>query len=231
MAAGMLQSMAPSLRVGRTLSKHVPLKVTWTWRMREFCSRIDVRQSWNSLTGSQKQAWQVLGVEGAQMWKRLSQPDDESVKLLKLKRFDNLTAAQQAAVIHGLRLDVAAWDAFVENRKSQQLEIAQEHAELAESGRDVARSGLADSLLSSAWSITKRYGPALGAVLSDAGKGTMGRTSRGSGGAVAAVAAVAGQLLEMLPWIVDLREGQVQVEELETVNFLGLPKFDSWDAA
>ena len=65
--------------------------------------------------------------------------------MLKLKRFDKLTAAQQAAVMHGLDLDVATWDAFVEKRKSQ-LEIAQGHTELA--SRGVVRSGLADSLLS-----------------------------------------------------------------------------------
>ena len=78
--------------------------------------------------------------------KRLSQPD-ESVKVLKLKRFDKLTAAQQAAVIHGLDLDVATWDAFVEKRKSQLESAPLGHTELAES-RDVARSGLADSILS-----------------------------------------------------------------------------------
>ena len=56
----------------------------------------------------------------------------------------------------------------------------------------------------SAWSITKHYGPALGAVLSDA-KVTTGRMPRSG---AAALAAVAGQLLEMLPWMVDFREGQ-----------------------
>ena len=67
--------------------------------------------------------------------------------MLKLKRFDKLTAAQQAAVIHGLDLDVATWDAFVEKRQSQLESVPLGHTELAES-RDAARSGLADSLLS-----------------------------------------------------------------------------------
>jgi len=62
------------LRVGRTLGKHLPKVTGNCWKMRTFsaassdASRIDVRQSWNSLTGSQKQAWNVLGVEGATMW-------------------------------------------------------------------------------------------------------------------------------------------------------------------
>ena len=54
----------------------------------------------------------------------------------------------------------------------------------------------------STWSITKRYGPALGSLLVDA------KIPTKSGGAAMAVAAVAGQLMEMLPWMVDLREGQ-----------------------
>ena len=53
----------------------------------------------------------------------------------------------------------------------------------------------------STWSITKRYGPALGSLLVDA------KIPTKSGGAAMAVAAVA-QLMEMLPWMVDLREGQ-----------------------
>ena len=170
--------------------------------MREFSTKIDVRQSWTSLTASQKHAWNVLGVEGATMWnhgswgavwgcnfnglheiiyciffcivirlflrtwadvkhvesdndcsdmlrprKGLSHPD-RSVKVPKFKRFDKLTAAQQAAVRHGLDLDVATWDAWAVGECKSQLDSAPVgHAELVES-RDVARSGLADWLLS-----------------------------------------------------------------------------------
>ena len=79
--------------------------------------------------------------------KGLSHPD-RSVKVPKFKRFDKLTAAQQAAVRHGLDLDVATWDAWAVGECKSQLDSAPVgHAELVES-RDVARSGLADWLLS-----------------------------------------------------------------------------------
>ena len=57
------------------------------------------------------------------------------------------------------------------------------------------------SLLGGAWSLAQRYGPALGSLL---------------GSARHPVAQAAAQALQLLPSLVDLNEGPVEVTELET---------------
>ena len=184
-------------------------------------------------TGQMRLSVGPLVFSPALLRKRLSD-HDQHVKV-QLKRFEDLSSAQQAAVVHGLRLDVASWDALI--HRSSKLDISKEgrRTEVVEKGND-GPSGLADSIIShlvfrnvfiifsqkhsktrlpepkndagGAWKVTKRYGPALGALLSDVrgGKGSL-------------VASVAGQLLEMLPWMVDSKEGPVQVDDLETVTW------------
>eukprot|EP00434_Breviolum_minutum_P000218 symbB.v1.2.000181.t1/scaffold9.1/size550961/37 len=191
-----------------------PQLAGWNVLIRHSSSNIEVHRPWSSLSTSHQQAWQALGVKDENAWKVLSQKScGNGTGTLKLKEFQKLPTAQQAAILHGLGADVATWDAFVKTYESQQLEISEPHKpELVKEDKVLKPAGMADSLISSAWHFTKKYGPALGSVLKDAGN--PGR-ARGS-----LLAMSVGQLLEMLPWMVDMREGPVLVDALETVLYL-----------
>ena len=67
---------------------------------------------------------------------------------LKLKEFEKLPTAQQAAVLHGLGVDVETWDAFVKTCESQQLEIAEPHKPEVVEEKILKPAGMADSLIS-----------------------------------------------------------------------------------
>lgn len=68
---------------------------------------------------------------------------------LKLKEFEKLPTAQQAAILHGLGVDVATWDAFVKTYESQQLEISEPHEpQLVKEDKVLKPAGMADSLIS-----------------------------------------------------------------------------------
>ncbi|CAJ1393657.1 unnamed protein product [Effrenium voratum] len=161
---------------------------------------INLQSSWDSLPSSERDAWQVLELDET-AWKRLQSGSTP------LRRFEHLTSAQQAAVLYGLRADASEWNALVE--RSPEAEERQVAAVPARS------SGLVDSIIGGAWHLTKRYGPALGALLAS----DVARTpSRRSNAPLAAH--VVGQLLQQLPWALDLREGPVTVDGLETVLYL-----------
>ncbi|CAJ1352454.1 unnamed protein product [Effrenium voratum] len=161
---------------------------------------INLQSSWDSLPSSERDAWQVLELDET-AWKRLQSGSTP------LRRFEHLTSAQQAAVLYGLRADASEWNSLVE--RSPEAEERQVAAVPARS------SGLVDSIIGGAWHLTKRYGPALGALLAS----DVARTpSRRSNAPLAAH--VVGQLLQQLPWALDLREGPVTVDGLETVLYL-----------
>ena len=68
---------------------------------------------------------------------------------LKLKEFEKLPTAQQAAILHGLGVDVATWDAFVKTYHPQQLEISEPHKpQLVKEDKVLKPAGMADSLIS-----------------------------------------------------------------------------------
>eukprot|EP00913_Durusdinium_trenchii_P000149 g134.t1 len=147
-----------------------------------------------------------------------------------LRPFERLTSEEQAAVLHGLRQDAFAWNAFVEKLTSQELEVADQKVGRSGAVAEVSASkgSVVDSIIGAAWRLTKRYGPALGALLADAapapGRAGSARAGAGGvpvkGGGAAVAVGVVGQLLELLPWALDLREGPVKVDGLETVLYL-----------
>ena len=108
------------------------------------------------------------------------------------RRFNDLSSAQQAAVLHGLKMEPTTYNDFVRPAPPKAKELV-----LAPRPLDA----LGGALLGGAWSLAQRYGPALGSVLKEARH---------------PVAQAAAQALQMLPFWLDLREGAVEVTELET---------------
>ncbi|CAK9035756.1 unnamed protein product [Durusdinium trenchii] len=197
---------------------------------RTLATAVGKASRWSSLPSSEREAWKVLGVDEI-AWEhlkdgRLGTHRPRAV----LRPFERLTSEEQAAVLHGLRQDAFAWNAFVEKLTSQELEVADQKVGRSGAVAEVSASkgSVVDSIIGAAWRLTKRYGPALGALLADAapapGRAGSARAGAGGvpvkGGGAAVAVGVVGQLLELLPWALDLREGPVKVDGLETVLYL-----------